>query len=78
MIKNITKNEHDYELLRKEAIDKFNGSQKKVSLILHLGLVDWILNSPSDFSPNTPPEKIVSSRSYQSELVHALANLIVH
>lgn len=72
----ITKNEHDYELLRKEAIEKYNRHSKKISLFLRYGLVDWALNPASDFSPNAPPGKIDGSRHTQSEWVHALTNLI--
>jgi hypothetical protein len=78
MIKSITKNECDYELLRKEAIEKFNNFSRGTSLFMHCGLVDWILNSQPDFSSHMPLEKIDSPRLIQSELVHALANLIIH
>lgn len=78
MIKSFTKNERDYELLRKEAIEKLNGFSSNTSLFMHCGFVDWISNSPPDFSSHIPLETFSSSRVTQSELVNVLANLIIH
>jgi hypothetical protein len=78
MIKNITKNERDYELLRKEALEKTNPFSRDRSLFMHSGLAYWMLNSPPDFSPHISLGKVADPRPIQSELVEALANLIIH
>jgi hypothetical protein len=78
MIKNITKNEHDYELLRKEALEKINHFSRDRYFFMHSGFAHWMLNSPTDFSPHRSLEKVASPKPIQSELVEALANLIIY
>ena len=77
-VQNFNRNETDYEELRIEALKKHK-KNADISFLLKDGLAAWTITSSIQHvsMPQSLSEMHISANIKQSELIHALTNIVI-